>query len=84
MPNDIDTLMAVVTEINAKTPGEITTADITVLIAYHRHNRARRAAGHKTLKPDRPAVNVLAMIGLDTPKPKQLTITTPTTGVRRL
>lgn len=80
MPNDVDTLMSYIHEINSKTANEITDQDITVLIAYHRHNRSRRAAGHKTLKPERPKLDVLKMLGMDA-QPK-VAIAAP--GLRRI
>ena len=81
MPNDINTLMSLITEINAKTPHEVTDNDIKVLIAYHRHNRAQRAAGFKTKKPERPAIDALKMLGLEAPA-KQITAA-PTGGAPR-
>lgn len=69
MPTDLDTLMAHVHEINSKSAAEVTDHDIAVLIAYHRHNRARRAAGYKPAKLDVPKVDVLSMLGIkSTPK----------------
>ena len=51
MTTDVDVLMAHVHEINAKTPQEITDHDLNILIAYFRHQRARRAFGGKIAKP---------------------------------
>lgn len=69
MPNDIDILMSYIHEINAKPAAEVTDLDIDRLVAYHRHNRARRAAGYKPAKPDKPKVDVLGLLQI-TPKPK--------------
>lgn len=71
MPNDIDTLMSHVAEINAKTAAEITDRDIKVLVGYHRHARAQRAAGFKTPKPTAPKIDVLKMLNI-TAEPKVL------------
>ena len=70
-PTDLDILMAHVHEINAKTNAtDITDNDIAILTAYHRHNRARRAAGGgKTRKPTAPTVDVLGLLGAE-PKPE--------------
>lgn len=83
MPNDIDTLMALVHEINAKIIAEITDRDITVLIGYHRHNRSQRAKGFKNLKPVAPTLDVLKMIGLDKAVPK-VSSGPNTNGLRRI
>lgn len=80
MPNDIDTLMFHVHEINAKPATEITDRDIAILIGYHRHNRALRSAGHKPIKPERPEVNILKVLNIDI-KPKS---TPPTQKSRRI
>lgn len=48
--NDIDTLMQRIEEINPKPAVDITATDIDDLIAYHRRNRARKAAGEKVTK----------------------------------
>jgi hypothetical protein len=45
--NDIDRLMNEIETINFKSPEDLTPGDIDTLIAYHRHNRARLAAGEK-------------------------------------
>lgn len=83
MPNDLDILMAHVAEINVKLPLTYTTQDLDILIAYHRHNRARRATGFKPTKPVKPTIDVLSLLSIK-PTPRALT-TTPTTGkVRRL
>lgn len=65
-PSDLDLLMAAVAEINAKPPTDLTDLDLDRLIAYHRHNRARRAAGHKLAKPEKPSVDVLSLINAKT------------------
>jgi hypothetical protein len=48
--NDIDALMARIDEINRKDP-PYSGDDIATIIAYHRHQRSRRAAGEKPAKP---------------------------------
>ena len=66
--NDIDTLMQRVDAINAKSASDLTADDITTIIAYHRQQRARRAAGEK---PIRPKVDLEAILGKIQPaKPK--------------
>jgi hypothetical protein len=66
--NDINTLMARVDEINAKPASELAADDIDTIIAYHRNQRARRAAGEK---PVRPHVDLEAILGKIAPaKPK--------------
>lgn len=72
--NDIDLLMQRVDEINAKDP-PYTAEDISVIIAYHRNARARKAAG---IKPERPKVDLEAILGA-LPKPKS-TIVNPFKG----
>ena len=49
-PNDINLLMNRIESINAKPAPDLTTNDLDVLIAYHRRNRARKAAGEKALE----------------------------------
>lgn len=78
-PSDLDILMSYIHEINAKTAAEFTDHDATVLIGYHRHNRARRASGYKPAKIAAPEVDVLKMLGMSA-KPKS----TSTGPVRRL
>lgn len=89
MSNDIDTLMAVVAEINAKTAGEFMAQteaqrdrDIKILVGYHRHARSQRAAGFKTPKPKVPTMDVLKLIGHEAP-PKITTVVAGP-GPRRL
>ena len=66
--NDINELMQRVDEINTKLPAELTAPDIDTIIAYHRQQRARRAAGEK---PTRPKVDLEALLGMAAPpKPK--------------
>lgn len=71
MPSDLDLLMTRISEINSKSAAEVTDHDIEVLIAYHRHNRSRRASGHKPAKLEKPKVDVLGLLNM-APKPKQL------------
>jgi hypothetical protein len=65
MTNDIDTLMARVDEINRKDP-PYADDDITTIIAYHRRNRALKAAG---IKPEKPKIDLTALLGNIAPKP---------------
>ena len=46
-PSPLDQLMLRIEEINHKTP-PLAAEDIDTIIAYHRHMRARKAAGEKT------------------------------------
>lgn len=64
--NDIDTLMARVDEINAKQP-PYTKDDIDTIILHQRRQRARKAAGEK---PERPKVDLAAIMGTVMSKPK--------------
>ena len=57
--NDINLLMQRIDDINSKGPGELTTNDIDVIIAYHRNQRARRAAG---IKAEKPKVDISAIM----------------------
>ena len=66
--NDIDTLMARIDEINSKTP-PLSADEVATLIEYHRHQRARKAAGEKPIKPK---VDLSALLNLK-PKPKSST-----------
>lgn len=68
--NDLDILMQHVAEINAKTPQDVTDRDLDILIAFHRNNRARRAAGHKLAKPEKAKVDVLGLLNMTPAKPK--------------
>lgn len=65
MTNDIDTLMTRMDEINQKSP-PYSTDDISTVIAYHRNQRARRAAGEK---PARPKVDLESILGATMAKP---------------
>lgn len=67
--NDLNTLMSRIDSINTKSPRELTDADLNDLILYHRRNRARKAAGEKLDKPQRPAVDLGALLNLPTTKP---------------
>lgn len=68
--NDISTLMARVEEINRITdPHSLTPDDISTLIAFHRRNRARRAAGLKSDKPTAaPTVDLTRLLNLPAPR----------------
>ena len=77
--------ITLVNEINSKTAAEVTDRDIEILIAYHRNNRARRAAGFKTAKPERPKIDVLGMLGIEArPAPVRTVTPVGSSGVRRL
>lgn len=65
--SDLDTLMEAIEKINAKSPDELSSADIDTLIHYHRRNRARKAAGGKAIKP---TVDLTAIMEKLVPKPK--------------
>lgn len=65
-PNDIDTFMERINDINHKSADELSSDDITVLIAYHRRNRARLAAGQK---PVRPKIDLSEILGSNFSKP---------------
>lgn len=56
--NSVNELMRRVDEINAKDPTELTDRELDVLIAYHRRNRAKKAAG---IKPTRARNSGTAM-----------------------
>jgi hypothetical protein len=72
-PSPLDTLMSRIEEINHKQP-PLTANDITTTIAFHRHMRARKAAGDKTptkaMKADsaRVIANLEALLGVSAPK----------------
>jgi hypothetical protein len=69
--NDLDTLMESIERINAKSPDELSAADIDTLIHYHRRNRARMASGGKPLKPTVDLSAVMAkLIPAPPPVPK--------------
>ena len=57
-PTDIDILMSRIEEINHQQP-PLAARDIDALIAYHRHNRARKAAGHKV---ERATVDISGLV----------------------
>ena len=60
LPNDIDTLMD-------SDPTELSAQDIDKIIAWHRAQRARRAAGEKPSKaagPVKPKIDLLQALGL--------------------
>ena len=77
-PNDVNILMNRIEEINAKPAADLDKDDLDLLIAYHRRNRARKAAGEKALghaitgvhKPD-----LNTMLNLPMAKPKVIGIT---------
>lgn len=62
--SDLDILMSHVHEINSKSAAEVTDRDIDILIAYHRHNRARKVAGYRPTRPERPKVDVLGLLNI--------------------
>jgi hypothetical protein len=71
--NDLNTLMSRIDEINRATPHDLTDSDIDTLIAYHRRNRARKAAGEKLIgnKPAKQSsgIDIMALMNLNVPKP---------------
>ena len=68
--NDINLLMQRMDEINAKSAEDLLPNDISIVIAYHRNQRARRAAGEKTVKPkEKSTVNIAEILGQLNPKP---------------
>jgi hypothetical protein len=71
--NDINLLMQRVDEINAKAPFEYTDTDISIIIAYHRQQRARRAAGEK---PVRPKIDLESILGKIAPAKSKTPIVT--------
>jgi hypothetical protein len=62
--NDINTLMSRIDTINAKTPRDLTDSDIDTLIAFHRRNRARKAAGQKGETPTKSTIDISALLNL--------------------
>lgn len=68
--NDINTLMQRMDEINSKSAEALLPEDITTVIAYHRNQRSRRAAGEKMSKPkEKSTVNIAEILGQLNPKP---------------
>ncbi len=61
MPNDLDTLMSRIDEINAKSATELTPSDIDIIIAYHRNQRSRRASSEKFVKPKSVGLDISAI-----------------------
>lgn len=57
---DLDDLMSRLEEVNAKDATGLTKADIDVVIAYHRHQRERRASGEKPSKPKIDIGNIVS------------------------
>ena len=77
-PNDVNLLMNRIEEINAKPAADLDKDDLDLLIAYHRRNRARKAAGEKALGhaitgPAKPDLN--RILNLPMAKPKSSGIT---------
>jgi hypothetical protein len=68
MTNDVNLLMSLVDEINSKSADAVTSDDIDTLIAYHRRNRARKAAGEKFERPTTPKLDIASLLNLPTPK----------------
>lgn len=62
--NDINLLMSRIDTINSKSPHDVTPDDIDILIAYHRRNRARKAAGEKAERPQKSSVDISALLNL--------------------
>lgn len=68
--SDINLLMQRMDEINAKSAEAFIPEDISIVIAYHRNQRARRAAGEKTVKPrEKSTINLAEILGHLNPKP---------------
>ena len=77
-PNDLDTLMMRISEINAKDP-PLSNADLESLVTYYRRQRARRAAGEKPTKStSAPKLDLDMLLNLPTAKPQ------PKLGLRRI
>lgn len=77
-PNDINLLMNRIESINAKPAPDLTPNDLDVLIAYHRRNRARKAAGEKALGhaiTGAPKPDLNRILNLPMAKPKASGIT---------
>jgi hypothetical protein len=67
--NDVNLLMSRIESINAEpNPRNLSKSDIDTLIAYHRHNRARRLAGDRPAKPAAPSVDLSALLNLPASK----------------
>ena len=77
--NDLNSLMSRIDEINSKTPRELDDNDIDTLIAYHRRNRQRKAAGEKLVGTKSTAkssgIDIMALMNLNVAKPKQVITT---------
>lgn len=50
--------MNTIDELMARDPLDLTKSDIDAIIAYHRNQRARRAAGEKPTKPASATVDI--------------------------
>jgi hypothetical protein len=77
-PNDVNILMNRIEEINAKPAPDLTSDDLDLLIAYHRRNRARKAAGEKALGhtiTGAPKPDLNRILNLPMAKPKTSGIT---------
>ncbi len=77
-PNDINLLMNRIESINAKAAPDLTTNDLDILIAYHRRNRARKAAGERALGQaitGAPKPDLNRILNLPMAKPKASGIT---------
>ena len=61
--NDLNELMS-------RDPTDLSTQDIDKIIAYHRQQRARRAAGEKIEKPKVDLSGILNKIQITKPKPE--------------
>jgi hypothetical protein len=73
--SDLNILMSLVAEINAKPIDALTPVDYDVLIAYYRRQRQRRATGERMARGTKssasaatPGVDILGLLAL-TPKP---------------
>lgn len=68
MPNDLDTLMSRMEEINSKAATELTPSDIDTIIEYHRDQRARKAKGEKA-PATKTSVDISSIMNKLTAKP---------------
>ena len=78
--NDVNLLMNRIESINAKPEvgGPLTNEDLEILIAYHRRNRARKAAGERALGhaiTGAPKPDLNRILNLPMAKPKSSGIT---------
>jgi hypothetical protein len=70
MSNDLDELMS-------RDPLSLSEADLSAIIAYHRNQRSRKAAGEKPIKSSPTSIDIS-----DIAK-KLITSSTPTVSIKR-